>query len=113
MSRIALSMAHRDAVVRARVGDLVELSLPDIPSGGYRWELLAAAVSDVLKLVESSTGEVSARVGGGATATWSWKVSAPGRAVLQLRRSRPWEPAQGDEVAFRATIEAMAEGGEA
>lgn len=99
-----LSPADDGAVVPARVGDAIEISLPGKPSGGYRW--LAEAVPDGLEQAAQDIAFAPGRVGGGNETRLQFRVTAAGAGVLRLRYGRPWEADEPALKTFAVRIEA-------
>jgi inhibitor of cysteine peptidase len=85
--------------IAVRVGDTVQLRLPENASTGYRWSV--DAIDDAHVRVEE-TGFVGADgVGGGGDACWRLSATAPGDTAVTWKR---WRPFEGD----RSVVERFA-----
>ena len=76
-----------------REGEVVELTVDDLPGAGYRW--VVREVPDGLTVVsdEAAAPPASGSVGGPARRTLSVRGDRAGSYGLLLVLVRPWEPA--------------------
>jgi len=91
-----------------RLRDEIHVTLPEIPSTGYVWELVEAA-SNLLELVddhfkEAGTGSVG---GHGVRHLW-FRVKNPGDGRIRLEMRRPWQVDGQLASSFEATLVASA-----
>ncbi len=80
--------------LRVRVGDTIEVHLPENAAGGYRWAL---DDDDNGPLECTGTGSNYAReaVGSAGEAVFAVRVRAAGDTPLRLTYGRPWEGEAG------------------
>jgi predicted secreted protein len=87
------------------VGDVVELTVSDLPGAGYRWEV--PAVPPGLTLVEGEwvQDEPPPGVGAGRARVLRLRADQAGEYVVRLELRRPWEavPARVSEVPVSVT----------
>lgn len=95
---------RRDRQLHLRVDDELHVRLPEIPTSGYRWRTHIKSDSEPnLELIVDeleSGGELAAseRIGSDRVRHLWWKATAPGRAVLGVQLTRPWEGEEADAV---------------
>lgn len=104
-----LSLSDHDNGGRraARVGDDVELRLPENATTGYRWAVEQAG-GPVLALHEQTARYPSSAVGSGGEAIFRFRVAAAGSGELALTLRRGWEGAAAAIQRFAVTIDAQA-----
>ena len=103
----SLTRADNGRTVSARVGDVVEVQLPENATAGYRWTPAPAgapAGGGVLAADAAGASYPAGGIGSGGVAVFRFRVVAPGTAVLRLRLGRSWEAAAAEE--FAVTVEA-------
>ena len=101
MAQLTLGETDNGQERPARVGDTIILRLAENAAGGYRWTL--TPVDDaVLEMVQHHF-EAPAGIGGVGASVWVFTPKAPGHALLQLKKVRPWTP--GDPAAQRFEVE--------
>lgn len=104
----------RDLAVR--VGDTIEVHLPENAAGGYRWALDCADGDDrdngPLEYGGTEWSYPSAAVGSAGEAVFTIRVRAAGDARLRLRYGRPWEGGAGVSKHFSVGVHASSVGGQ-
>jgi inhibitor of cysteine peptidase len=106
MSASALTQLGNGAIVDVKVNDLVEVSLEENPTTGYRW---AAESLDEASLKLEYSGFIShpdAAIGSGGTRTLRFRVVSPGIASIALKKWREWEGNSSVLEHFQATVRA-------
>jgi inhibitor of cysteine peptidase len=104
---ITLTECNDGARVAARVGDTIEIRLPENASTGFRWTL-AEDDSGVFGPCEQG-GEYPRRTtGSGGAAIFRLTVCAPGRETLRLKIWRHWEGESSVRQRFTVSVEAGA-----
>ena len=69
-------------------GEIIVLSLPEIPTSGYRWEVSAG---DGLGLLSSSYDRgPGSGIGGGGTRTFRFRAISPGMSHIEAKLWRQW-----------------------
>lgn len=75
------------------VDDELHLMLPETPSTGYRWEVLAP--EDFLEGIDDEFRDANReRIGGTGLRHWRFRVADAGQGRVVARLSRAWESAQ-------------------
>jgi predicted secreted protein len=103
MQEHQLSEADDGAVVEAQCGDLIEVRLHEMPSGGYRW-VLDGPPGDVLEPLEQAFEFAQGRVGAANTACFRFRTKATGNGAIRLCYRRPWEEDEPPLKTYGATI---------
>ncbi|WP_046316382.1 protease inhibitor I42 family protein [Mycobacterium sp. UM_Kg1] len=101
---MALRLTERDdgRRIQLRVGDTIELRLPENAPAGYRWGV-DSLDERLLELTETS-GDYPAATGSAGVACFHLRVRAPGESVLRLTYRRSWEGDTGVLSRFAVTV---------
>ncbi len=84
---------ERGQSIVLREGEVVALTLGDLPGAGYRWVVLDLPDGLTVVADEAAPPSASADVGGPASRTLSVRGERAGSYELRLALVRPWEPA--------------------
>jgi predicted secreted protein len=105
VAEVRVGERHNGARIAARVGDTIVLRLPDNADGGYRWTVTSAD-SDTLEMTGQHYEDARAGVGSAGACVWTFTPKSAGRARLELKRVRPWNPrdAAGERFAVDVDI---------
>jgi predicted secreted protein len=104
VAELTLTEADDGGRFALRVGDAVTLRLTENAAGGYRWSVVTLDASRVE--LEGQRYEASAAaVGSVGTAVWRLRAKQAGVTRLELRKARPWEPAEAASARFAVTLE--------
>ena len=78
--------------IQVKTGAIIELSLEELGSAGYTWELnnLDEKHFELLKTETKPRGEKN-RIGAAVIKTWQFKAKEPGASQISLDYFRPWE----------------------
>jgi predicted secreted protein len=90
--------------IEIRVGESMELALPETSGTGYKWNFGARA-EPILKLEEDAYSQTAAGPGGNRMRRLRFTAVAPGEATLELSYGRSWErraPARSFKLKLRA-----------
>ena len=103
MAELTLTEAVDGARFTVRVGDVINICLPENSAAGYRWTV---ASLDETRLAVESHGyqSTSDAVGSAGTANWRLSARLAGRTRVELKKSRPWEAAAGERFAVDLDI---------
>jgi inhibitor of cysteine peptidase len=104
---IALTEHDDGSHIQARVGDTIELRLPEIASAGYRWSP-DDLDSRLFELNESGANYPDDSIGSSGSARFRFTVRAAGTGPLRLKYWRPWEGEAGVQRRFAVDVEAIA-----
>lgn len=91
--------------VNAKKLDKVELSLPENPTTGYRWDLKSSG-EPVCKLNGTQYDAPTDAVGRGGTRRWEFSIVAAGVTTIQLDYRRSFEPSKPAAKTFSVTVRA-------
>ncbi|MEB3334177.1 MAG: protease inhibitor I42 family protein, partial [Cyanobacteriota bacterium] len=84
-----LTTANNGQTIPVAQGASVELRLPENPTTGYRWTLVAPPSS--VAVVEDTYTSAGSMPGSGGERRWVLQAKTPGTAALQFKRWREWE----------------------
>lgn len=98
---ITLDATCNRRVVRASVGELLRLDLPEDLVAGYRWTI-SDPLPEQLRLVKDKTASAACTT----DRRLEFRVVAEGSCALSLINARPWQQAQ---TSFEVYVEAYAE----
>ena len=104
---MTITLTERDdnSRIQARVGDTLEVRLPEIASAGYRWspdDLNA----NMFELTDAGAEYPAGAVGAGGQAIFRITVRTAGSGALRLKYWRPWEGETGVQRRFAVEVEA-------
>src|SRR3954454_10765160 len=104
MGVVRIGAEHKGATVSAKVDDTVELTLPEIATTGFQWEVDEPA--DALTVVTSELNPPG-KDNPGAAAVRHLVVRAvhPGKVRLSLRLRRSWEPPEKSEDTYAVDVD--------
>ena len=86
-----IDATYNTKAVTVSTGDLVEIKLHEIPTAGYRWEVVAGPDAHVYNL-EGDDYEVNhdAAVGGGGVRTLRFRINKNGTDSIKLINRQSW-----------------------
>jgi inhibitor of cysteine peptidase len=95
-SAITLTLTNQDdgGRVRVRVGDTIEIRLPETADGGYRWSV-DEVDSSLFDVGELSAEYPQGPLGSSGQAVVRVTARTTGSGVVRLKYGRPWEGADG------------------
>ena len=104
MAEVTITAAQTGSTISARVGDMIAVVLPEVPTSGYRWSLENSS-DDELEPVDSAfhPSEGSGLDGGG-TRVFRFEVRGKGRAHIRLKLWRAWEGERSIRERFEAWV---------
>ena len=107
MADVTLTDARNGARIDVRVGDTIFLRLAENAAAGYRWAVTSIDTTK-LEMIERRYEATRAGVGSAGASVWTFTPRHPGRTRLELKKARPWDPANpsGDPFAVDITISA-------
>jgi inhibitor of cysteine peptidase len=101
--------SYNGRTVNLAAGQLLEISLGENPTTGYRWRLVEAATathSSKCVLVKDLYEPGHARVAGqGGTHRWQFQAAESGACTLELEYRRSWQKGVSPERTFRIHVE--------
>jgi len=106
---VQVDKSYNEREVILAVGDVVEISLAENPSTGFRWELKdkpKPACSLVKSWFESAAGPP----GKGGTRRWQFQAVHSGTGEISLEYRRPWEQGTPPGRTFHLTVQVRKEG---
>ena len=98
-----LTEADNGRTVSARVGDVLDVQLPENATAGFRWTP-DPAEGGVLVAEATGASYPAGSTGSGGIAVFHFRVLASGTATLRLRLGRSWQATATEE--FTVTVEA-------
>jgi len=85
-----------------RVGDVIDVTLPETATTGFRWE--ADVDPAVLEQIGSAAHAPTMPRGAPGSRTLSFVVRRPGEGLLHAVERRPWEAEPSDQFAVELEI---------
>jgi inhibitor of cysteine peptidase len=100
---LEISSSQNGQVVSIKVGDTVELRLPENSSTGYRWTV--DAIDDARVIVDDTGFHGGAAPGSSGDAYWRLRATGSGAAAIALKRWRPFEGDRSIVERFAITLQ--------
>lgn len=91
MGDATITESQDGSVLKAKVGDALEVRLPEVPTTGYRWEVVTLPLW--LTVVHSHLTLEDPSVGGGGTRSLRLRVDGPGEGAVVLELRPVWDEA--------------------
>jgi inhibitor of cysteine peptidase len=106
---MAIVLTERDGGrrIQLRVGDTIEIRLPENAPAGYRWGV-DSLEEGLFELTEERGDYPTATVGSVGEAYFRVTVRAPGQGTLRFTYGRSWEGATGVLRRFAVDVQAIA-----
>jgi|SoiMethySBSTD1v2_1073268.scaffolds.fasta_scaffold276333_2 predicted secreted protein len=103
---VALTERNDGGRIRVRVGDTIEIFLPENASTGYRWSVddLDSSLFDVAGASAEYPGQT---IGAGGQACVRITVRGKGIGTVRLSYRRPWEGADATLKQFTVEVEVV------
>jgi len=101
---LVLTEAQNGSTVTMKVGDMLEVHLPENPTSGYRWAVDKLDETRVESQGSGYRGEDD-RPGSGGMATWTFRAKAPGTTSVVLKHWRHWEDDRSVTQRFAVTLD--------
>jgi inhibitor of cysteine peptidase len=103
---VALTERDDGGRIRVRVGDTIEICLPENATTGYRWSVdhLDSSLFDVAGARAEYPGQT---IGAGGQACVRITVRSRGIGTVRLNYCRPWEGADAALKRFTVEVEAV------
>ncbi|MFZ3111626.1 protease inhibitor I42 family protein [Methanothrix sp.] len=111
MGKVIISESDHEKVVDAKVGDEIEITLPNNEAVKHYWGIGAGqswskGASSVLEFHKEAIADIKdGREGGfGGSTTFRWLVRSPGKAIIELLLKASGEPETAAHDRFKVTI---------
>jgi inhibitor of cysteine peptidase len=104
MALIQLNQQHKGGRVAAKVGDTVDLVLPENATTGFQWEIDQPGDALAMETSELRPPD-DARAGATATRHVVVRAVRTGSGRLSLRLRRSWEPPEKAEDTYEVDID--------
>jgi predicted secreted protein len=85
----SLTDVDNNTVVSMKIGDKLNITLPNYGDGGYLWEIVRNNENVVFKIDQFNSGG-SGLLGDFGTDTWVFTAIHPGSSIIELRCQRPF-----------------------
>ncbi len=109
-----IGMASNGDSITIKVGDTLNVALPQNPSTGYSWHLSNAykpalkvpggPTSQSFKAQTAEESQVQGLVGAPKVMTWTFHAVKPGEAKIEFSYVRSWEKDQNPSETFEVTV---------
>ena len=104
MATLRISSEHDGAHLQAKIGDNIELRLPENPTTGYRWSI-ESPVDDLRVKADGYEGAQRPGIGAGNLRSLTLELRRAGPLVLHLLRYQAWQPKDLADAEFRCVID--------
>jgi inhibitor of cysteine peptidase len=104
MAIVRIGVQHKDATVPAKVGDTVEVVLPETATTGFQWQADEPGPALAVETSKLEPPDV-ASPGAGGTRHVVVRAVEPGTSRLSLRLRRSWEPPEKSEDTYAVDID--------
>ncbi|MDQ1696103.1 MAG: hypothetical protein QOJ03_1456 [Frankiaceae bacterium] len=104
MAVIRIDQQYDGKRVTAQVGDSIEVTLPEIATTGFRWEVDETGAPLEVQTSEHDTGE-NMKAGATGNRHVVVKAARPGNGRLSLRLRRSWEAPDEAEDTFAVDVD--------
>src|SRR5664280_376922 len=109
LSGTTLTQTDQGKSISIRPGEVMEISLKENPSTGFRWSL-EKSNDEILELLNSDYIQAfGPEVGSGGKRIWKFKAKKSGDVLLVLKRWRAWEGDKSIVERFDAIIRVVTE----
>jgi len=88
-------------------GSRFAIQLAENPTTGYQWNTSTTAGLETLSTNYVENAHAEGMTGVGGIRTWVLKITEPGNPSFTAAYKRSWEPATGNETAFKLTLHAV------
>ena len=86
-----------------RLGDVLEVRLPENPTTGYRWDFVTS--NELTVVGDEFSGELDGGIGAGGQRVVRFQAMKPGTAKVEAANRRSWET-EGEAIdSFRVDVE--------
>lgn len=99
----AIDEAWNGREITVAEGEMLQISLPENPTTGFRWSLEANG-EPACTLIDSSFEPSSGPPGAGGRHSWRFAAARPGQARIALAYERPWARGQAPARTFSVTV---------
>lgn len=104
MGVVRIGAEHKGATVPAKVGDTVEVALPEIATTGFQWQADEPGPALTVETSKLEPPDV-ARPGAAGVRHVVVRAVQPGTSRLSLRLRRSWEPPDKSEDTYDVDID--------
>lgn len=102
---VQLSEESAGREITARVGERIELVLPETESTGYRWHVSGTCLELMATELDESRPPMTSRPGAPGEHRWVFLAKVAGRCELRLMSARSWETSGTERsVVFPITV---------
>lgn len=103
MAELTVGEDQNGREIVAHMGDTVILRLPETSGGGYRWTLTSID-TDRLDMKDERYAPDRAGIGSAGASVWRLTPKKTGRARVELKKVRPWDPADSARDSFAVVL---------
>ncbi|HKW52075.1 MAG TPA: protease inhibitor I42 family protein [Stellaceae bacterium] len=96
--------AAHDSTVALAPGETLELCLPETPTTGYHWEVIADGSPACAIAGNARVAPSSSMRGGGGERCWTVTAVHAGTGEIELQRRRSWEASAEPGRVFRLHV---------
>jgi inhibitor of cysteine peptidase len=88
MADVKVSRPDAGKRIRVRVGDVLEVRLPENPTTGYRWDFVAPGNLSVVS--DELAAQPGGGIGAGGERVVRFRATAPGETRVEAANQRSW-----------------------
>jgi inhibitor of cysteine peptidase len=85
------------------IGEDLQVTLPENPTTGFRWQLEASG-EPLLQLLDEDFDSSAVAAGSGGNRRWRFKAVHKGATTIEMVYRRIWQKGQSPAETFRLTI---------
>ncbi|SRR6266853_1347858 len=86
------------------VGARIKIDLPENPTTGYRWNVQELESESIAVESDNYTSGEGVGIGGAGIRHFTFQAKAPGKATINLKNKRQWEPEEKAMSQFSVVI---------
>lgn len=89
-----------------KAGDVFSIALDSNRTTGYKWDLVSISDRKIVAYIRNEYKPVkTALIGSGGMEYWYFKAIKPGKAIITMKYSRPWEKNKKPAIIRKFVIE--------
>ena len=100
---VTVDKTSNNTQVLLRIGQELEVNLPENPTTGFRWQMIVPG-DPIVERLDDSFDSSGPAVGSGGTRHWRFRALQAGLADIEMIYRRAWQQDQSPAETFRLTV---------